>query len=295
MVVVYKQNPHQQVALNFPNDDWTRFMHNTHTPAPYGYGWTVFSVLPFMAGLGKFSLTWLIFRGLNVVAIPLLMFVLARLAKVLNKPFLTKDVAIFLLNPLFLVEIVSNSHNDLWMLIPAVASLWMIFQLDTKKVWRSILFSLLLLLVSVLMKLATVTLLPLWLAGLWLVLEKNGYLDFVAKKITQYMTFFARIVQENFGFLASLLLFLPLLTNRSQQFHPWYLTWPLIWFPLIKVKWWRLWLIALSLSSLLRYIPWLLAGGFSDTIVFQQQLITWVGGVVGLVVLLSGQRLFHKK
>ncbi len=294
MVVVYKQNPHQHVALNFPHDDWIRFMHNTHTPAPYGYGWTVFSLIPFLLGFGKFTLTWVIFRGVNVVAIPLLVIVLLQLAKVLKKPFVLKDVALFLFSPLFLIEMISNSHNDLWMLIPAVASLWLIFQLETKKVFWSIFFSLLLLLISISMKLATLTLLPVWMSGLWLLLEKAKTFFAVPKKISKYLTFITRIVQENLGFLASVLLFIPLLTSRSQQFQPWYLTWSLIWLPFIKVKWWRTWLVALSLSSLLRYVPWLLAGEFSSTIVFQQQAVTWIGGIVGCVVLMIGQQMLHK-
>jgi surface polysaccharide O-acyltransferase-like enzyme len=34
--------------------------------------------------------------------------------------------------------------------------------------------------------------------------------------------------------------------------------------------------LVFSYFSLLRYIPWLLNGGFSDQVIFQQKLITWV-------------------
>src|SRR3989304_7698662 len=40
MLVIYHANPHLHTALEFAFDPWVRFMHNIHTPAPYGYGWT---------------------------------------------------------------------------------------------------------------------------------------------------------------------------------------------------------------------------------------------------------------
>lgn len=61
MVAVYHTNPHTHVALDFPHDEWIRFMHNTHTAAPYGYVWTLISLLPFLLGSGKFILTFFSF------------------------------------------------------------------------------------------------------------------------------------------------------------------------------------------------------------------------------------------
>src|SRR3990172_6981226 len=62
MVWVYGANPHRQVALNFPDDQWLRFMHNTHTPAPYGYGWTMLSLVPSVIGQNHLKLTLLLVK-----------------------------------------------------------------------------------------------------------------------------------------------------------------------------------------------------------------------------------------
>jgi hypothetical protein len=80
---------------------------------------------------------------------------------------------------------------------------------------------------------------------------------------------------------------LPLLTARSQQFHPWYLSWVLVWIPLHKKTMWSWWVLILSLSSLFRYIPWLLNDGFSDAILLQQKGITWIPACLAGICLLG--------
>ena len=282
MVLVYHADPHVHVALDYPDDLWTRFMHNTHTPAPYGYGWTVFSLLPYALGMNKFLLSWLIFRALNILAIPLLFVLLIKLGQVLKKDVSAKDLALVFLSPLFLIEIVSNSHNDLWMLIPAVASLWLVFQAKKRGAGKRVIFSAVFLAASISTKLATVTLSPIWFLGAWRASSAAFGLRWLPGTLRRWLDLGWALVQENFGFLASIALFLPLLTSRSQFFHPWYLIWSLIWLPLISVKWWRVALLAFVVSSLFRYVPWLLVGGFENQVLEQQQAVTWLGGLVGL-------------
>ncbi|MEA2056543.1 MAG: hypothetical protein U9O78_02375, partial [Patescibacteria group bacterium] len=101
MVVKYQANPHIQTALNFAFDPWMRFMHNIHTPAPYGYGWTALSLLPFSLGLGKFSLTWLVFKIFSLVSLMLLIYLWKWLAKLYIKvDFNEKYAWLVCLNPL---------------------------------------------------------------------------------------------------------------------------------------------------------------------------------------------------
>ena len=69
MLVYYHVSPHLHTALEFARDDWTRFMHNTHTPAPYGYAWTLLSTIPYWLGRGGFFLTWLLFRGMSLLSL----------------------------------------------------------------------------------------------------------------------------------------------------------------------------------------------------------------------------------
>lgn len=265
MVAVYQANPHIQVALSFASDNWTRFMHNTHTPAPYFYGWTGLSLLPYYLGAGKFLPTWLSFRLFSYLSLGLLSFTLTKF----NQLKLTKLHIVTLFNPLLLIEIISNAHNDLWMMVPAIISMILISQ---KKSLKNNLLSLFLLLFSASIKLATLALFPLWLA---LVLPW--------KKLNRKLYIF---VQKNWAFLASILMFLPLLSPRSKQFLPWYLIWSLVWVTLFNDKWkpWKISLTILSLSSLFRYIPFLWAGNYEGDVIFHQKFITWIPFILFWVI-----------
>jgi hypothetical protein len=270
MVLVYHVNPHQQVALSFPSDNLLRFMHNTHTPAPYGYGWTLISLLPYILGLGKFSLTWMMFRMYSLTSILLLAgatwYTLQRLFPKRRDQFLGPAVAVVFLNPLFLIEVISNFHNDLWMMASAIFALGLVASPSRERSrFFKILLSGLFLAFSISTKLATVLLVPIW-----------AYLIFANQPLFTHL----KLRLKNWPLWALMLLFLPLLTDRSQQFLPWYLTWLLVWLPFVPSKTVRTGVIILSISSLFRYLPWLWNGQFSDLIILQQKMITWVPFII---------------
>jgi len=282
MVVKYHSDPHQLVALDFAADPWTRFMHNTHTPAPYGYGWTGLSLLPSVLGSGKFLPTWLLFRLFSLGSLLLAQLCLWFIARKTNRPALTwSKWLLFFANPLILIEVVSNSHNDLWMMVPAVLSLGLLSTVKMTLISRYA--SLGLLVASISIKLGTLVLLPLWLLLLF-----QSYLPNHEQGL----------LKRFWPLLASLLCFIPLLSPRSQQFHPWYLSWVLVWLPLFgpqladivrdsKIKSllsvlessWIIAVITTSVAALFRYVPWLLAGGYSQTVVDQQRFISLVPGM----------------
>lgn len=277
MIVKYGADPHIQVALQFAEDTWTRFMHNVHTPAPYWYGWTALSLIPYGLGLGIFSLTYLMFRIWSVLAVLGLwgIYHFFHQDKKTSAPSaFWRDVSIVLLHPLFLIEFVSNTHNDLWMMVPALLSLYLVKE---KVSMTKVLFSLSLLLLSISTKYVTAALIPIWLMMVIAQYRKESIWQFFQKWQWD---------------LAALALFLPLLLPRSQFFHPWYLIWSMSFYPLMKSKIFKLVLLSLSISSLFRYVPWLWFGGFeyTATIALQQQLITWGGALVVLCVFLIVNR-----
>jgi len=279
MVAVYQANPHQQVALDFSGDPWIRFMHNTHTTAPYGPGWTAVSLLPFYGSFGKFLPAWLSFRLLNLVLLIVTFFVvLAGQKKVFAKKNYSA-LALFFFNPLVLLELIMNMHNDLWMMLPALLALILIYPQAKNKQFlpvkiKNIIFSLLLFIFSVSIKYASVIILPLWL---FLFL-----LPFLSKIKTKLQLSFQFIYRYLFDF-AAVLMFLPLLTSRSQLFHPWYLIWSLIFLPFVKNKIIQTSLLILSFSSLLRYLPYLQENGYNDYTLFYQQLISLVPFLIYLL------------
>ncbi|PIR58596.1 MAG: hypothetical protein COU69_04710 [Candidatus Pacebacteria bacterium CG10_big_fil_rev_8_21_14_0_10_56_10] len=326
MVLVYQANPHVQVALDFWQDPWTRFMHNTHTPAPYGYGWTALSLLPFTVSFGKFTLNWLLFRAMGLISLGLTFGAFWLVAHRTGRQLRLVDLAIVFLNPLLLIEVVGNMHNDLWMMAPAVVALGLVaarpragdevvselpsgnlkvsglqasglpasglqaragspavssLQAGTLAVSAAALA------VSISIKLATVALLPLWLG---LVACRLGAIDRLLARLRQpRLKQLAGWSDRHWPLVASLLMMVPLLTPRSQQFLPWYLTWVIVWLPLLSTgswqRWWRLAVIGLSITSLLRYLPFLLAGEFNEQIIIHQKLITWLPWLLSLVPL----------
>lgn len=270
MVWLYQANPHIRTAIEFPHDTWVRFMHNVHTPAPYGYGWTGLSLLPYIMGFGKFIITWFNFRLLSLISLILTSISLSKSYQFLFKSNISLfNWSLVFINPLILIEIISNSHNDLWMLFPAIAGIALILFAKKFKNKKRLFYSctgILAFLFSISIKFATLALLPIYVL-LMLDLTQLFKKSILSPLIEKLLT--------HLPLLASLLMFLPLFTTRSQQFHPWYLTWPLIWLPLIKNKSWRKILIAFSLTSLLRYIPWLITNEYSSQVLTQQKIITW--------------------
>ncbi len=272
MVMVYQANPHVKVALDFANDEWVRFMHNTHTPAPYGYGWTILSLLPYALGQGKFIVTWGLFRlasWLSWLALAgALWWGLRQLWPKKTVP--TWMVALVLLNPFVVIEIIANSHNDLWMIVPAMMGMVFarLFQRNQGPYrWLLLFWSLVFIGCSIFIKLATVALLPAWVLA-----------------VTSSSEWWIAAVP--------LLMMTPLLTPRSQQFHPWYLTWVFSWLPwlgtapatkLTRQKKWWVWaqtiiltlVSLLAVTSLYRYLPYLWYGEYTPAILGWQKLITW--------------------
>ena len=271
MVVAYNANPHQKVALDFVGDVWLRFMHNTHTPAPYGYGWTGISLAPYILGGGRFLPTWFLFR--LTAMLPLIG--LAQLqGRWLEKTSLASRRWLILLlisSPIVVTEVVASSHNDLWMMLPAVTSIYMLDQWLVKRRWRYVLAMIVLLGLSIAVKYATVVLVPLMVSVLLIELLK--------KRIATVCSI-PRPSLSTLALFASILMTLPLLTARSQYFHSWYWLWPFVWLPLITNKLWQAVLWGFAISSTLRYLPWIFAGGFEGTVVWQQQLVTWIGGAI---------------
>jgi len=310
IVLHYKADPHVKVALDYARDDWTRFMHNTHTPAPYARGWTILSLLPYqiiysIVGGHKFLSQWLGFRLFSILSIILLFFSINYLyKKIQNSKFIIYNFLILFFNPLFLIEIISNSHNDLWMMTPAVLSLALLVKSKKKHVLVKIiklLASILLLTASIYIKLASAVLLPIWL---YLFIKNVTIFKYILKFINSkliissasfvpaefWRTKFrvrnknSKLLNSHWPLLASMAMFVPLFTERSKYFLPWYLVWSMVWLPLIKNKLWKNLILVFSVSAMLRYVPFLWYGAYGESVLFKQKLITWLPGVIYLLI-----------
>lgn len=288
MVAEYGENPHEKVALDFVQfDDWVRFMHNTHTPAPYGYGWTAVSLLPYILSGKTFFLTWLHFKALGFISLCVLYFVLTYYAKQkYGRQLNAFELLLVFANPLLYIETVSNAHNDVWMMVLALLSFGLLYQaiITRKKVLTLVALSAAALLSSIAIKLVTVVLVPFWLLLLVFYCKKQGVMDSLGTRLPNWLlnlvhgilVKIARALLTHLEDFSVIFLLLPLLTQRSQQFLPWYLIWSLVWLPFTKSTLLRTVLLTLSLSSMVRYVPWIIEGGYSELVHRNELLITWV-------------------
>ncbi len=315
MVLVYGYNPHIKTALDFINiDSWVRFMHNIHTTAPYGYGWTALSLIPSFLGQEKFLLTLVLFRLFMICSLFFLYFALQHLSQTLNKRKLyVHELALVFLNPLLLLEVVSNYHNDLWMMAPAVFAVSMLLRLlqesgSQGKLKNKALYFIaatLFLVFSISIKLVTIVIVPIFIIGFLIIFFLQRYSQLIQARfkipvptvfISQGLLFLTRSIEKLLPTILAILLFIPLFTARSQQFLPWYLVWILVWVPFIKNKALKNTILVFSLSSLLRYVPWLKNGfEYSSEILLQQKVITWLIPVVYLFTRIKDLTITNKK
>lgn len=277
IVLEYQGNPHASSAGDYSGDLWLRFMHNTHTLSPYGYAWTATTLLPFIFGFGKFILIYFNLKLLVLLSLVTTVYYLLKIMDISGEK--KWKIFLFALNPLIMLETISSAHNDVLMMQFAVMSYYYLILFTQQKkpsfINRNLFLAISLLAISVGMKISTVILFPLILIVIILKYFpiKNIKLD--------------KLVFNYFPLICSLIMFVPLFFERSEQFYPWYLIWSLAWMPLIKNKYILFALLGFSLSSMLRYVPWIDSGfNYGDEVEKIQRIITWLGGISGFIIFL---------
>ena len=105
ILTFYGQNPYLHKALDYPDDQWLRFMHWTHRSYPYGPFFLVLTLIPSYLAMGKFILNFFFFKALFIGFYILAVYVLAKQDK--------KSAIEFATHPLVLIEGIVSTHNDL--------------------------------------------------------------------------------------------------------------------------------------------------------------------------------------
>lgn len=257
MIVEYNANPHVRVAADFP-DPMLGFMRNIHTPAPYFYGWTLISLLPYFLSFGRIFPSLVNFKLFSILFYFLTLFILEKIFRQGKYKDRVSRLVLFLLNPLVLIEAIGVGHNDLSMTMPALLSFYFLVEYRKKNKLKFLLFAFLSLLFSLSIKYATVILVPLFI--IW-------YLR----------------PQSNIGFWGAVLLFFLPFIRPLDQFHSWYFIWPLTWVFLSKKIDHIYFFCFISFFSLLRYAPYIYHGNW-DPPVSQQRLVIYF--LTPLIILL---------
>ena len=111
----YTLNPYDMKALDFPNDEWIRFMHWTHRTYPYGPIWLLITILPSYLGLQKLLITMILFKLLFAVSYIVAAVYLRKILTVLTKDERLINIGqlLFVLHPLIIIDGLISPHIDL--------------------------------------------------------------------------------------------------------------------------------------------------------------------------------------
>lgn len=243
----YHENPYIIMPIEFVGDPLLLFTHAANKVALYGPSWILITGAPFLLGFGNFILTLLNFKLVVTLFYLAFSFLIFKISKDPGK------VAFFALNPLVLVETLISAHNDIIMMFFAMLSIYLLTK--NKLAWAIILIT-----ISILIKYATVFLLPVFIYFLFLRI-KNKKMD-----------------QDRAYFFSSVLMFaIFFLSPIREEIYPWYAIWFIAFVALIpKYKFLRLVTLLLSFVLLLRYIPFMYLGTYFGPTPLIKAIITFV-------------------
>jgi len=268
IVTHYHQNPYEHKALDYPSDPMLNFMRWTHRYYPYGPIWLAMTVLLSFIGANIFVVTYFLFKILIVASYIGTTYMLMKISdKEHNGTLLIP--AFFAFNPLVIIETVVSGHNDTIMMFFAIASLYVAMK-------KRIVFSVILLLLSIGIKFATAFIVPLYFISTYLStkLKKEyvyyGYVLFMAGAIVAAVIRSAGVYQP--WYLLFVLPFTALVAHHKRIIYP---------------------LILFSAISLANYIPFLYSGNWDPpipTILTMLNLYGVVASVILGIVLTSWEK-----
>ena len=226
----YHENPYIIMPIEFQSDEFLKYTHATNKTALYGPFWLVLTGVPYLLTSWNFIIMIFSFKLLVVLFYFLILFLIGKITK-------NNLAALFFgLNPLVLFETFVSGHNDIAMMFFALLSFYLLAK-------DKLVFSGSSLLLSFLIKFATLFLVPLYIYIFWTKFKK--------RKIDWDKIYLGG------AFLMSLVFFL---SPLREEIYPWYFIWVLSFITLTKnIKLYALTGI-FSFFLMLRYVPFMLLG-----------------------------------
>lgn len=248
IILNYHANPYTHRALDFPNDEWLRFMHWIHRYSPYGPLWLAGSLIPAALGLGKFLLNFLTFKVFISIFHLINSYLIFKILGKIKPNYQLFGTAFYALNPTLLIEGIVNAHNDVVLASFVLGSIY--FLTLNKK----------LLPYAAIITGSLVKYIPILIVG-WLFRESTTY----KKDIKRYINWsLATMIAFTYLF-SSFKISVPFISAGATQvqFQPWYLFWTI---PLVALLY-RVPLLAIATAlcfgASLRYLPFLYYGDWS--------------------------------
>lgn len=257
IILKYHASPYTHRPLDFPSDQWLRFMRWTHRLSPYGPLWLLASLIPAVLGFGKFILNILTFKIFISVFHLINTYLILKILKRINPKVALFGTASYALNPIFLIEGVVNAHNDVVLATFLLLSIYFLVVKNQVLSYGS-------LMIGTLIKYIPILNLP------WLVWE-----SFSKKRNFDRLIFLNLAAMAVFTYLfSSFGITVPFISAGATQvqFQPWYLFWTLPFVSLLPRLSFLSLSVALALGASFRYLPYLYFGDWSHpgTISFMQ-------------------------
>lgn len=253
----YRENPYVLMPIEITGEPMLAFMHAANKTALYGPSWIILTFFPHVLSFNNLVMAILSFK------LFVLFFYLGTCYLIWNfSKKNTYSLLFFALNPLVLIETLISAHNDIVMIFFAFFS----FYLLSKK---RFIFALCAILISVLIKYATIILLPIFAVVFWNSL-RNKKTDF--SKIFKY------------AFLGMIFIFL--LSPIREEMYPWYFIWLLAFSALMeKSNILSTLLIALSLGLELRFAPFMYFRSWTGIVPQIKKIVTFAPFLLSLITL----------
>ena len=242
----YFENPYIIMPIELVGDPMLLFTQAANKLALYGPFWISLTGFPFLLGLNNFILTIINLKILVIIFYFLTSYLVHKISKSVY------SLAFFALNPLVIIETLISGHNDIVMAFFALSSLYL---LQKKKIFLSILF----LLLSILIKYATLFLVPVFCY--FLILKIKGKLINLQKLYLFYA-------------LSMFLIFL--LSSFREEIYPWYAVWFLVFVSLTNNKLLKNVSIVFSFGLLLRYLPYMVLGTYFGPTPYIKIAVTFI-------------------
>ena len=274
IILNYHASPYTHRPLDFPGDEWLRFMRWVHRYSPYGPLWLIYSLIPAILGFGKFILNFLTFKIFISIFHLVNSYLMFKILGKVNPKYQLVGTAFYSLNPTLLIEGVANAHNDVVLASSILGSIY--FLTLNKKI-----LSLTTLIMGSLVKY-----IPILIVG-WFFKEAVS-----AKKDIERYIKWSLVTMIVFTYVfSSFKIIVPFVSTGATQvqFQPWYLFWTI---PLVALLY-RVPLLAIATAlcfgASLRYLSFLYYGDWSHpgTIVFMQTAVILPPTMITITLLLK--------
>ena len=226
VALAYRENPYVVMPIEIPNEPNLAFTRAANKVALYGPVWIALTSIPHYLGGGNVWRTIIAFKLINTLVYLGFSYFIFRVTKNLT------NVVFFALNPLVLIEVLMNGHNDIYMMILAIGGL-LLWQRNLKA------YGFLLLAASWFIKGATIILAPL----LFLKNISRERLLLIAYCLLSFVFFVVAPIRE--------------------ELYPWYAVWLVMTaslLPMKKHKYLILFTIVLTFALELRNLPYMWMG-----------------------------------